>query len=132
MQTLLPATDRAIAMPKVQHPPSGPLAPSGLSDEWSKGYNTYFSHVKLGPQKTLDQFYKYVNNAMTQNLAGLVKSGDIILHIIAVIFGAADVEIVWQARDDNAAKEFRKHILAGNGHSSSETFCALSADGHDG
>ncbi len=132
MQNLLPATDDAISMPKVQHAPSGPLAPSGLSDEWSKGYNSYFSHVKLGPQEKIGQFYVHINNAMTNPpLSSLVKSGDIILHIVAVTFGSADVMIVWQAKDDNAAKEFRDHLLAGNPYGS-ETLCALSGDGHDG
>ncbi len=119
-------------MPKKQFAPHGPLAPSGLSDEWSEGYNTYFSQVKLGPQEKIDQFYVHINDAMTNlPLKDLVRSGDVILHIVAVTFGAADVMIVWQAKQDKFAKVFRDHVLSGN-PTGSTTLCSLSGDGHNG
>jgi hypothetical protein len=119
-------------MAKPQHPPSGPLKDSGLSDDWSKGYSTYFSHVTLTPGKTVEKFYDFLNHAMTTSpLKGDVSSGDLNLHTVAVVYGTADVIIVWQAKNDKAAKDFRNTVLAGDGHRSQTMYCS-SGDGHNG
>jgi hypothetical protein len=111
-------------------PINGPLAPSGISSDFSKDHDTYFSQVKLSPEKTIQMFYDHVNNGM-KNLSSLVKADRIRLKIVAVTFGAADVMIVWQAKDADAAKQFRDSILAGDGHKT-ETLCSRIGDGHDG
>jgi len=111
-------------------PLNGPLAPSGISSDFSKEHDTYFSQVKLNPDKTIQMFYDHVNNGM-KKLNSLVKADRIRLKMVAITFGTYDVMVVWQAKDADAAKQFRDTILAGDGHQSVTAFARI-GDGHDG
>lgn len=107
-----------------------PLKSCGISRKWSQYHYTFFSRIEFPEHKTIDSFYDHIKDGMkSDTLAKMVKADRIRLKIVAIVFGDADAMIVWQAKDAEAAREFRNTILAGD---RSVTLTAMTGDGHDG
>jgi hypothetical protein len=102
-----------------------PLKNWGLSHRSQAGWATYYSLVTFEPNKTINKFLRHVEKAYSP-LSRFVRNGRLRIRMVSIAFGIADAVIVWQAKDDNAAKAFRDNVLAGNGHHSSTLCCAPS------
>jgi hypothetical protein len=92
-----------------------PLKNWGLSHSSQKGWRTYYTLVTFGPNKKPDQFLAHVRDAYN-SLSKHVGAGNLRLVAVSITFGIADAVVVWQAKSDEVAKEFRDLVLAGNGH----------------
>lgn len=72
--------------------------------------------MTFGPNKTTDIFLGHVRDSYN-SLSKYVSAGRLRLKLVSVgTFGAADAIVVWQAKDDEAIKDFRDIVLAGDGH----------------
>jgi uncharacterized protein with GYD domain len=86
-----------------------------------QGWSTYYTLVTFGPNKTLKHFNRHLKAAHKQ-LANLVPNR-LRIWFVSLTFGIADVVIVWQAKDDQSAKEFLKVVLADKGPHSFDATC---------
>lgn len=109
-----------------------PLSNWGLSHSSQKGWRTFYTLVTFGPNKTPTDFLNHLKDAYT-SLSKHVGAGKLRMILVSVgTFGAADAVIVWQAKDDEVAKDFRDQVLAGNagnGHHGM-TLCCLDSGTH--
>jgi hypothetical protein len=93
-----------------------PLSNWGLSHSSQKGWRTYYTLVRFGPNKTPAKFLDHVKDAYA-SLSKHVDAKKLRLRLVSAgTFGGADAVIVWQAKDDEVAKDFGNIVLGGNGH----------------
>jgi hypothetical protein len=101
------------------------LIECGLSHEFGKDWNTYFTSVSFYGNREPRTFYELVNKGF-KKLERFVKAGKLRLHIVAVTFGDADAIIIWQAKDVEAEKAFMTAVLAEPGYISKTLQCKMS------
>lgn len=102
-----------------------PLSNWGLSHSSQSGWRTFYTLVTFGPNKTPDKFLGHVKDAYV-SLSKHVSAGRLRLKLVSITFGIADAVVVWQAKDDEVAKDFRDLVLAGNGHHCNTVYAMIS------
>jgi len=91
----------------------GPLKVWGLSYSFNKGWRTYYSHITLTPGETPKQFLDSLRKAYSRRLSDHVGKKRLRIRLVSVpTFGSHDAVVVWQATDDEAAKDFLTYALA--------------------
>jgi hypothetical protein len=99
------------------------LRECGLSHhcEW----HTFFTLVNLNAGKDTDAFYQHLRDEWIKLSKG--PSGkNLRLVMSGATFGSADVVVVWQAKETDAAKEFAEKVLVADAcatHSSNTLPC---------
>lgn len=84
-----------------------PLNAWGLSHDFNKDWRTYYSHMKLSEGETPEQFLDHLKAAYSTPLSDHVVSKRLRIRLVSVpTLGSHDAVVVWQAKDDIAAKDF--------------------------
>ena len=91
----------------------GPLRKWGLSHSFNAGWRTYYTHIILSPGETADECLRALARAYRKPLSDHVAKKRLRLRLVSTpTFGSHDAIIVWQAKDDDTAKDFVTHALS--------------------
>jgi hypothetical protein len=91
----------------------GPLQVWGLSHSINEGWRTYYSHITLTPGETPEQCLDSLRKAYSPPLSDHVANKRLRIRLVSVpTLGSHDAVVVWQATDDDAAKDFLTYALA--------------------
>jgi hypothetical protein len=90
----------------------GPLQVWGLSHSINEGWRTYYSHITLTPGETPEQCLDSLRKAYSPPLSDHVANKRLRIRLVSVpTLGSHDAVIVWQATNDDAAKDFLTYAL---------------------
>jgi len=96
-----------------------------ISHEFAKDHTTYFTLVTYTGDRKTDRIIDVLNNAYN-DLKNLVTNDELRLVVVGATLGSADAVMVWQAKNEKAAKPFLEKVLAQPGLSTNTVVCMMS------